>query len=178
MDGSLPSHGDEGDIMERNTSRARIAAIAALAGGLLAAGPTFAQQPPAHRGAPHHGARHMDPEARTDRMEYMVKRMFSSVQANDEQKARAGDIVRKAAADVRPLQEKLRAGRRAEFDLLSRPTIDRGAIEAQRVQQASLRDAVSKRTTQAFADLAEVLTPDQRAALAKRMSERFQRRAG
>jgi periplasmic protein CpxP/Spy len=164
--------------MESKTSRARTAAIAALVGGLLAAGPSFAQERPVHRGGPHHGARPMDPEARVDRMEYMVKRMFSSVKASDEQKTQAGAIVRKAAADVRPLEQKLREAHRAAFDLLSRPTIDRGAIEAQRTQQASLREAVSKRRTQALADLAEVLTPDQRAALAKRMSERFHSRAG
>ena len=151
------------------------AAVAALVGGLVAA-PAFAQDRAPERGAGpghHHGFGQMDPEARTDRMEYMVKRMFSSVKASEEQKTQAGAIVRKAAADIRPIEQKLREGRRAGMDLLARPTIDRNALEAQRAQQAQLRDQISKRTTQALADLAEVLTPEQRASLAKRMSERF-----
>jgi periplasmic protein CpxP/Spy len=172
MDGSLPPLDTQGVTMERSTSRARTAAIATLVGGLIAAAPSFAQEPPA-RGAHHHGWRQMDPEARADRMEYMVKRMFSSVKASDEQKTQAGAIVRKASADLRPLEEQLRQGRRAAIELLARPSIDRNAIEAQRVQQAGLREAISKRMTQTLADLAEVLTPEQRASLAKRMSERF-----
>jgi periplasmic protein CpxP/Spy len=151
----------------------RRAAIATVVAGLIAAAPAFAQDRSPERGGPHHGWRQMDPEARTDRMEYMVKRMFSSVEASEDQKTRAGAIVRRAAADLRPLQEKLREGRGAAIELLSRPSIDRNAIEAQRARQATLREAVSKRMTQALADLAEVLTPEQRAALAKRMSERF-----
>lgn len=156
--------------MERNIRRAAIATVVV---GLIAAAPAFAQDRSAERGGPHHGWRQMDPEARTDRMEYMVKRMFSSVKASEEQKTRAGAIVRRAATDLRPLQEKLREGRRAAVELLSRPSIDRNAIEAQRAQQATLRETISRRMTQALADLAEVLTPEQRAALAKRMSERF-----
>jgi periplasmic protein CpxP/Spy len=150
----------------------RRAAIAALVGGLVAA-PAFAQDRAPEREPGHHGWHRMDPEARTDRMEYRVKRMFSSVKASEEQKTRAGAIVRKAAADVRPLEQQLREGRRAAIELLARPSIDRNAVEAQRARQSALREQVSKRMTQALADLAEVLTPDQRASLAKRMSERL-----
>jgi protein CpxP len=173
MDGSLPSLETQGVTMERNTSRARTAAVAALVGGLIAAAPSFAQEPPAQRGGSHHGWRHADPEARADRMEYTVKRMFSSVKASDEQKTQAGAIVRKASADLRPIEDQLRQARRAAIELLARPSIDRNAIEAQRAQQAALRESISKRTTQALADLAEVLTPEQRASLAKRMSQRL-----
>ena len=141
-----------------------------------AAGPALAQERPADGPRTHHGWGRMDPEARADRMEYMVKRMFSSVQASEEQKTRAGAIVRAALADLRPIQDRLREGRRAAIELLSRPSIDRPAIEAQRVEQLQLHEAASKRMTQALADLAEVLSPEQRAALAKRMSERFGRR--
>jgi protein CpxP len=160
--------------MTRSRTHIRRTAIVALIGGLIAAAPALAQEPPAHRGA--HGWRQMDPEARADRMEYMVKRMFSSVKASEEQKTQAGAIVRRALADLRPVQEKLREGRRTAIELLSRPSIDRRAIEAQRAEQLKLHEALSRRTTQALADLAEVLTPDQRAALAKRMSERLGRR--
>jgi periplasmic protein CpxP/Spy len=152
--------------------RTAIGALTAAAFAGLAA-PALAQDRFADGGAHRHGWRNMDPEARADRMEYMVKRMFSSVKASEEQKTRAGTIVRRALDDLRPIQDRLREGRRAAIELLARPSIDRGAIEAQRVEQLKLTDAISKRTTRAFADLAEVLTPEQRAALAKRVSERF-----
>ena len=60
------------------------AAIAALVGGFVAAGPALAQDPTPAPGQ-HHGSRHANPEAR---MEHMVTRMFSSVDASDQQKAR------------------------------------------------------------------------------------------
>jgi Spy/CpxP family protein refolding chaperone len=150
-----------------------VALIGSLFGGLAA--PVFAQENP--QGGGHHGWRQMDPEARVDRMEHRVKRMLSRVNATEEQKARAGAIVRQAYADLRPIREKSRDGRKATIELLSRPTIDRGAIEAQRVEQLKLAEAASKRMTQALADLAEVLTPEQRAELAKRMTQRFHGRA-
>ncbi|HEY6864801.1 MAG TPA: periplasmic heavy metal sensor [Burkholderiales bacterium] len=152
------------------------AAVAALVGGAIAV-PALAQdQTPQPAPGQHHGWRHANPEAR---MEHMVTRMFSSVNASDQQKTQAVTIVRAAAADIRPLEQQLRDGRRAAMQLLAAPAIDRNALEAQRVQQSAVQEQISKRRTQAVADLAEVLTPDQRAALAKRMSERFGgRRAG
>jgi Spy/CpxP family protein refolding chaperone len=153
----------------------RRTAVAALIGGVFAglAAPGFAQERFAHRGGDHHGGRQMDPEAQADRMEHRVKRMFSSVKASEEQQAQASAIVRRALADLRPIQEQRREGRKAAIDLLSRPSIDRRAIEAQRAEQLKLAEAASKRMTQALADLAEVLTPEQRAELAKRMTQRF-----
>jgi Spy/CpxP family protein refolding chaperone len=154
--------------------RLRHTAVAALIGGVFAglAGPSLAQEPqvqPGHRGGHHHGGKQMDPAARADRMERMVKRMFSSVKASEEQQTRAGAIVRQALADLQPIQAQRREGRKAAIELLSRPALDRGAIEAQRVEQARLAEIASKRMTRAFTDLAEVLTPEQRVELAKRM---------
>jgi Spy/CpxP family protein refolding chaperone len=164
----------------RLRTRLRRTAVAALIGGVFTglAGPVLAQEPqvqPGHRGGHHHGQ--MDPAARADRMERMVKRMFSSVKASEEQQTRAGAIVKQALADLQPIQQQRREGRKASIELLSRPTLDRNAIEAQRAEQARLAEIASKRTTQAFADLAEVLTPEQRVELAKRM-ERFRGHRG
>jgi Spy/CpxP family protein refolding chaperone len=156
--------------------RFRRTAAAAFVAALLAgvAAPGFAQDAtPDHGGGRHHGWR-MDPEARADRMQHMVRRMFSSVNASEDQKARADAIVKQALADLQPLSQKRREGHKAAIDLLSKPSIDRGAVEAQRQQQVRLADATSKRMTQAFVDLAEVLTPEQRAALAQRMGKHFQ----
>ena len=57
---------------------------------------------------------------------------------------------------------------------MSAPVIDRAALEQIRASQLQLAEQLSLRITQALADTAEVLTPEQRAALA----ERIQRRMG
>jgi len=60
--------------------------------------------------------------------------------------------------------------------LLAAPTIDRAALEQVRVAQMQSADARSRRTLQAMADAAEVLTPEQRAKAAERMRRRMERR--
>jgi Spy/CpxP family protein refolding chaperone len=70
------------------------------------------------------------------------------------------------------MREKARAARQRAAGLLTQPTVDRAAIEAFRVEQMALADAASKRFAQALADMAEVLTPEQR----RKVSEHLERR--
>ncbi len=81
-------------------------------------------------------------------------------------------IAQKAAADVMALREKHLAGRKQMRDVLAAPTIDRAKLETLRVEQMKLADEASKRIVTAVADMADVLTPSQRADLAQRM-DRF-----
>jgi Spy/CpxP family protein refolding chaperone len=63
----------------------------------------------------------------------------------------------------------MRAARMRAVELLTRDTIDRGAIEALRADQLQLAEQASRRIAQALADAAEVLTPAQRKELASRI---------
>jgi Spy/CpxP family protein refolding chaperone len=54
-------------------------------------------------------------------------------------------------------------------ELLLAPSVDRAQIEALRAEQVRALDEASKRLVGAFGDAAELLTPEQRAALAEEM---------
>jgi periplasmic protein CpxP/Spy len=87
-------------------------------------------------------------------------------------------IASAAMADLRPLREQARQARRRSMELLAAQSIDRAALEQQRLLQMQAADARSRRTVQAMADAAEVLTPEQRAKAAERIGSRMQHRLG
>ena len=63
-------------------------------------------------------------------------------------------------------------------EVLAAPTIDRSKLEALRSDHLKLADDASRRITAAVAEAAEVLTPAQRADLARRLEQRFGARRG
>lgn len=166
--------------MEDTSSRRRFfrrATIATLI-GTLAAGVgarAWAHGGPGgwHRGGGFMGGQ-MDPAAMDQRIERMVKHFAVEVNATPEQTAKLTEIAKAAAKDLRPMREKVRDARKRGMELLSAPTIDRAAIERLRAEQIQAADVASRRLSQALADTAEVLTPEQR----KQFAERFQRRHG
>jgi Spy/CpxP family protein refolding chaperone len=144
----------------------RLAALSTAAAGMAGLGfGAFA------RGG-RHGRGTMDPAAMDERLDRMLKHMYVEIDATEAQKQKLDPIVKQAAAELRPLRAKVQEARREGVKLLSAETIDRGAIERFRVQQIGATDAASKRFTQALADVADVLTPEQRRKLAARMGRR------
>lgn len=101
-----------------------------------------------------------------------VRHMLDDVKASEAQKAKASGIVKASLAKGAPLAEKLRANHTRMHTLMSAGTIDKAAIETLRVEQISLADEASKLMTQTMQDVAEVLTPEQRAKLAEKMEKR------
>lgn len=144
-----------------------VATAAGLAGGY--AGKSFAQ---GHGGF--FSAR-FDPARMDDRFERMVKHLAVEVDATPEQKDKLSGIAKGAARELAPLREKMRTARTQAVELMAAPQVDRAAIEKLRVEQIALADSTSKRITQALAEAADVLTPEQRGKLAehaRRMGER------
>jgi len=117
----------------------------------------------------HRGRGTMDPAAMDERLDRMLKHMYVEIDATEAQKQTLDPLVKQAAADMRPLRAKVQDARRRGAELFSADTIDRGAIERLRVEQIGATDAASRRFTRAMADVAEVLTPEQRRKLAARM---------
>ena len=120
----------------------------------------------------------IDPARMEEHLDRMLKHMYVEIDATEAQKQKLDPIAKQAAKDLQPLREKRQDARRKSVELLSADKIDRGAIEKARAQSMRAADVTSKRYTQALADVAEVLTPEQRKTLAARMQRRGHRRGG
>ena len=118
----------------------------------------------------------MNPAEMDERIERFIKHVAVEVDATPEQTQKLTAIAKGAAHDLAPLRAQGMELRKQGVALLAAATIDRDAVEqlrAKRIQHADLR---SRRITQALADAAEVLTPEQRqkaAARAARWGGRF-----
>ena len=115
------------------------------------------------RGGPFGGG--FDPARAEERADRMIRHMSIEVDATAEQQEKLRGIAKNAVKDMAPLREKIFAARQQARNLLVAPTVDRAAIEKLRTEQIATADALSKRFTQALADAAEVLTPEQRQKL-------------
>ncbi|MET3130785.1 protein CpxP [Oxalobacteraceae bacterium GrIS 1.11] len=144
-------------------SRNTIAAF--FAGAVLVAGvSTFANGD--GMGAMHH-AMAMDGRAHSDRM---LQHFYVEIDATEAQKAHIDPLVKQALTDLLPLHEQLHAAHSQLLDMLSQGNMDRGLLEASRLQHVQLADQASKRLVQLIADVGDTLTPAQRQALAAHLT--------
>lgn len=140
-----------------------------VAGGSGVAGAAMAGQggpmQAMHAMAGHHGT--MDPAA----MEAHLNRHLAEMvpDATEEQKAQLKAIAGRAHAEMAAFHGQLGDAHRRVHALLLGPTVDRAGLEALRAEQIRQLDASSRRLVAAFADAAEVLTPDQRRRVAEHM---------
>ena len=126
-----------------------------------------------HRGGFMHAA--LDPAEREERLDRMLKHLYVEIDATEAQRQQLAPVVKAAARDLIPLHGQLHDARRQAIALLSQPTIDRGALETLRAEQLRLIEQASQRLTAALADVADILTPEQRRALAERLGRRHGR---
>lgn len=156
-------------------------AIASLIGSLaagLGAGLAHAHGGPGGWGGWHRGADDSDPQAMQKRAEARVKWMLADIDATEAQQKQIAAIMTAAMTELRPLRQQAQDARREVMQILSKPQVDRAALEALRAKQAQAMDQISRRMTQSLADAADVLTPEQRAKLAERMEKRRGHRHG
>lgn len=104
-----------------------------------------------------------------------VGRVLGRVDATTEQKGKVADILKAAVKDLTPLRDQHNAVRDKLAAALKAEKIDRPALEQLRTEELALADTLSKRAAQALADVAEVLTPAQRAKLVGEWQSRFAR---
>jgi Spy/CpxP family protein refolding chaperone len=120
----------------------------------------------------------MDPGKMDERIDKMAERLMRELDGSPEQRAQVSSIAKAAARDMAPIAEQARSARKQAVELLKASTIDKAAVEALRAQQLNLADTASRRATQAMTEIAEVLTPEQRAKAARWMESRAERRRG
>lgn len=155
--------------------------LAALVGGLTAGAGAhaFAHGGPfGGMGGPRGwgmGAGETDPAAMQRRAEGMVRMWLADVDVSEAQQKRIAEIMSTTMRELAPLREKHREGRQQAIAALAKPQVDRNALEAIRAQQLALADQMSRRMTQSMVEVAEVLTPEQRAKVAERMQARHER---
>jgi len=140
-----------------------------FAGGLVMSGTpaaalTMAMEQAGMGGLHGHGDMHAMAKAH-------VEKMLTAVDATPDQKARIEAILHKGFDTIAPLHAKLADTHRDLHQLFAAPTIDRAALEQLRAARVADLDQASKVMVQSFADAAEVLSPEQRAKLAKLVAE-------
>jgi periplasmic protein CpxP/Spy len=142
--------------------------LAFVAGAAVAVGVGVGAQG-AGMGAWHHGSMMDGTHSAADvnaHVDHMLKHFYVEIDATDAQKAQIDPLVKQAVNDLLPLQTQLQSAHQQVMDALSQTTVDRGSLEAARVEHLQLADQASKRIVQLMADVGDVLTPTQRKALA------------
>lgn len=121
-----------------------------------------------------HGPHGHGPEAAREHAELAAEWLLRSVDASDQQQARVREVVGASLAALGPLADQHRAHHQALVELLAQETIDRAALESLRSQELGLAEQASRTLTASIAEIAEALTPAQRAELLE-FASRFHR---
>jgi protein CpxP len=122
----------------------------------------------------HHGAMMDGPHTAAEvnaHVDHMLKHLYVEIDATDAQKAQIDPLVRTAVNDLLPLQTQAHTAHQHAVAALSQATLDRGSLEAARVEHLQLADQASKRIVQLIADVGDVLTPTQRKALSDHLQQ-------
>ena len=125
------------------------------------------------RGDRHMGGRfaNMSDEEIDKMVSRMVRHAAIEIDATDEQSQKITTIISTVAKEMKPLRQRFRDSGKEIHDLLLKPTIDRARMQALRAQRFADADAMSQKVVDALADVAEVLTPEQRLKAEQRIED-------
>jgi periplasmic protein CpxP/Spy len=109
-----------------------------------------------------HGWHGSGPEAMAEHVQVALKYGLRELDATEEQQQKIGAIASAAVNDLMALKDRHRANHEQIVAALAGPNVDRAQLEQARKNGIAMADEASRRLAQAFADAAEVLTPEQR----------------
>ena len=138
--------------------------IVALALAVLGVGVMAVPTAMAFRGLGGHGFGH-DPERARERAAVGVEWAFRAVDATEEQRAEGKVVVDRVVDRLIPLGERHREHREAVARELVKPEVDRVVLDQLRREGMAMADEASRVVIDGVADLAEVLSPEQRVEL-------------
>ncbi len=104
-------------------------------------------------------------------IERMVKHVAIEIDATQTQQEKITALVTAVATDLKPVRDRMRATGKEIHDLLLADTIDRTALETLRAERLAEAERISKDLVGALADVAEVLSPEQRKLLDERIKQ-------
>lgn len=119
----------------------------------------------------HGGFSKMSDEEIEAKITRMVKHVAIEIDATTDQQEKITALVTAVAKDIKPLRDQMHAAGKEVHDILSADTIDRVALEKIRSERLAEADRVSKNLVNAVADVAEILTVEQRKVLDERIQE-------
>jgi protein CpxP len=123
-----------------------------------------------HRGG-HQPFSQMSDEEIEKKITRVVKHVSIEIDATDEQETKITTLVTALAKDMKPLHGEFKMAGEELRKILTSDTIDRVALEKLRAERVAKADRVSKELVSALADVAEVLTSEQRAVLSERIEQ-------
>ncbi|NWF39769.1 periplasmic heavy metal sensor [Mariprofundus sp. NF] len=121
----------------------------------------------------HHGGHHWSQADITERMDRMTDHLIDHVDASQAQGEQIKAIVNSYAPRLQATKTSHLDNRSAFTRALTQPSVDRSELEAVRQSELALLNSNSQELVQMIADIADVLTPEQRQELASDVKERF-----
>lgn len=165
-----------------STVRARarrllVVSVAAASLGLLSiSGMSYANEGFMHGGPAGHmmGMHGAHNEASMEKhLDRMLDRLVSDLSATQKTSIKA--IAKAAGTDMKAFHEQRKALHVAKIAILTASTVERNALEQNRVEEMRLAEQMSKRKNLALADAADVLTAAQRAKVGEHLKARLER---
>jgi len=118
-----------------------------------------------------HGFSNMSDAEIEKRITRLVKHVAIEIDATSEQQQKITALVTAIAKDMKPLRQTFKDSREDIQELLLAPMIDRVALEKIRSERIADAEKTSKELVNTVADLAEILSLDQRKILDKRIRQ-------
>jgi Spy/CpxP family protein refolding chaperone len=151
-------------------SRRTLLALVAAAAFAVGGGAVAAAQHVAAAG-PHAMSLTASPADLADHIAQFSEHVYAATGATPEQKAQIDPILRQAGSDLAALHAQFGDSHGKMLQALTQDRVDRDALESARAEHIRFADQASQRLARLAADVADVLTPAQRKALAEQIAQ-------